>query len=264
MVAPAPVSALLHAVAVVKAGAFGIVRVVYDLYGIETAHQLGLLQPLLVVACTTVIVGSAIALFQDDLKKRLAYSTVSQVSYIVIGVALFGPIGSTGGLIHLVHQGVMKITLFFGAGNFANTLKVYKVSQMDGIGQRMPWTMTSFTVGALGMIGVPPTAGFVSKWFLGAGALDAGADWVIGVLVLSSLLNAGYFLPIIYRGWFKPPQQGMWTEKIEAKNGWESYKLLVLPPVVTAVVTLILGVLASAPIGLLHWVEMIVRLEYGQ
>lgn len=262
MVAPAPVSALLHAVAVVKAGAFGIVRVVYDLYGINVAHQLDLLQPLLVVACTTVLVGSVIALFQDDMKKRLAYSTVSQVSYIIIGVALFGPIGSTGGLIHLVHQGVMKITLFFGAGNFAKTVGVYKISDMDGIGRRMPWTMASFTVGALGMIGVPPTAGFISKWFLGAGALDAGADWVVGVLVLSSLLNAGYFLPLIYRGWFKPPQ-GEWQDKIPAHGRWESHRLLVLPPVITAIFSLALGLLANLPIGVLHWVQIIVELEYG-
>lgn len=263
MVAPAPVSALLHAVAVVKAGAFGIVRLVYDLYGVEVAQALGLLQVLLVVACITVIVGSVIALFQDDMKKRLAYSTVSQVSYIVIGVALFGPVGTVGGLIHLVHQGVMKITLFFGAGNFAKTLGVYKISKMDGIGRQMPWTMASFTIGSLGMIGVPLTAGFISKWFLGAGALDAGQDWVVGVLVLSSLLNAGYFLPLIYRGWFKPPQ-AEWKRKIECQDGWESHKLLVLPPVITAVFTLILGIFVNMPIGLLHWVEIIVNLEYGR
>ncbi len=261
MVAPAPVSALLHAVAVVKAGAFGVVRLVYDLYGVEVANTLNLLQPLLIVACITVIVGSVIALFQDDMKKRLAYSTVSQVSYIVLGVALFGPVGSIGGLIHLVHQGVMKITLFFGAGNFAKTFGVYKISKMDGIGRQMPWTMASFTVGALGMIGVPLTAGFISKWFLGAGALDAGQDWVVGVLVLSSLLNAGYFLPILYRGWFKPPQ-GEWKRKIACQDGWESHKLLVLPPVITAVFTLALGILANFPIGLLHWVEIIVNMEY--
>jgi len=261
MVAPAPVSALLHAVAVVKAGAFGIVRIVYDLYGIEVAQELDLLGPLLIVACITVIVGSILALFQDDMKKRLAYSTVSQVSYIVIGVALYGPVGSTGGLIHLVNQGVMKITLFFGAGNFAKTVGVYKISKMDGIGRRMPWTMAAFTVGALGMIGVPPTAGFISKWFLGAGALDTGADWVIGVLVLSSLLNAGYFLPILYRGWFKP-QQEEWPKNNQYEGRWETHKLLLIPPLITAVFVLLLGVFAGAPIGLLHWVEMIVNLEY--
>ncbi|MDO9388913.1 MAG: proton-conducting transporter membrane subunit, partial [Methylotenera sp.] len=128
MVAPAPVSALLHAVAVVKAGAFGIVRIVYEVYGVEFAQLLNLLTPLAVTATITIIWGSFRALFQDDLKKRLAYSTVSQVSYIVLGVALFGPIGTIGGLVHLVHQGIMKITLFFCAGNYAETLGIHKVS----------------------------------------------------------------------------------------------------------------------------------------
>lgn len=262
MVAPAPVSALLHAVAVVKAGAFGVVRIVYDLYGINLTNQLGLLTPLLVIACVTVVVGSVFALFQDDMKKRLAYSTVSQVSYIVIGVALFGPIGSIGGLLHLVHQGVMKITLFFGAGNYAETLGVYKISKMDGIGRRMPLTTAAFTVGALGMIGVPPTAGFISKWYLGSGALAAGADWVIGVLVLSSLLNAGYFLPILYRAWFKP-QQGEWAKDYYRDGRFETHWMLLLPPVITGIFVILLGILANLPVGLLHWVKIIVDREYG-
>jgi multicomponent Na+:H+ antiporter subunit D len=139
MVAPAPVSALLHAVAVVKAGAFGIVRVVYDVYGIEFAHDLGLLTVLAVAASITIIYGSMRALAQDDLKKRLAFSTVSQVSYIALGISLFGPIGTVGGLVHLVHQGIMKITLFFCAGNYAETLGVHKISETDGAGRRMPW-----------------------------------------------------------------------------------------------------------------------------
>ena len=135
MVAPAPVSALLHAVAVVKAGAFGIVRIVYEVYGIEFAQSLNLLLPLAVVAAVTIVWGSFRALFQDDLKRRLAFSTVSQVSYIALGVALFGPVGTIGGLVHLVHQGIMKITLFFCAGNYAETLGIHKVSEMDGAGR---------------------------------------------------------------------------------------------------------------------------------
>ncbi len=153
MVAPAPVSALLHAVAVVKAGAFAIVRVVYEMFGVEFAATLGVLTPLAVVAAVTIVYGSLRALMQDELKKRLAYSTVSQVSYIVLGTALLGPVATTGALVHLVHQGLMKITLFFSAGNYAETLGVHHVSEMDGIGRRMPWTTTAFTVGALGMIG---------------------------------------------------------------------------------------------------------------
>ena len=138
MVAPAPVSALLHAVAVVKAGAFGIVRIVYDVYGAQTAAALGVLHPLAVAAGVTIVYGSVRALFQDELKKRLAYSTVSQVSYIVLGAAILGPVSTIGGLVHLVHQGIMKITLFFCAGNYAETLGTHRVSEMNGVGRRMP------------------------------------------------------------------------------------------------------------------------------
>lgn len=258
MVAPAPVSALLHAVAVVKAGAFGIVRITYDLYGINVANALGVLMPLLFATCLTIIVGSLFAVFQDDLKKRLAYSTVSQVSYIILGVALFGPLGSIGGLLHLVHQGVMKITLFFGAGNLAETLGIHKVSEMDGVGRRMPLTMAAFTIGALGMIGVPPTAGFISKWYLGSGAIEANASWVIGVLVLSSLLNAAYFLPILYRAWFKT-QQAPWPEEHNFGGRLETHWMLLMPPVVTGFFALFLGVL---PFMLGSLVELIILREY--
>ena len=204
MVAPAPVSALLHAVAVVKAGAFGIIRTVYEVFGVEFAESLGVTQLLIYLAAFTIIYGSVVALFQDDLKKRLAYSTISQVSYITLGVAIAGPIAAVGGVVHLVHQGLMKITLFFCAGNLAETLGIYKISQMDGVGKRMPASMAAFTVGAFGMIGLPPIAGFVSKWYLGIGAINTGNSWIVYILALSSLLNAAYFLPIVYRIWFKP------------------------------------------------------------
>ena len=163
MAAPAPVSALLHAVAVVKAGAFGIIRIVYDVYGIRLAQDLGLTMPLVVLAALTIIYGSVRALSQDDLKRRLAFSTVSQVSYIALGIAMASPIAMIGGVVHLVHQGIMKITLFFCAGNLAETLGIHRISEMDGVGRRMPWTMAAFTIGVFGMMGVPPTAGFISK-----------------------------------------------------------------------------------------------------
>lgn len=175
MIAPAPVSALLHAVAVVKAGAFGIVRIVYDVYGVQTVNSLGVLGPLAIIAAVTIVYGSTLALFQDGLKKRLAFSTVSQVSYIVLGAGIFGPKATTGGLVHLVHQGLMKITLFFGAGNYAETLGVYKVSEMNGVGRRMPLTTVAFSLAALGMIGVPFLSGYTSKQYLLAGAEQAGA-----------------------------------------------------------------------------------------
>ncbi len=264
MVAPAPVSALLHAVAVVKAGAFGIIRIVYEVYGIEFAASLELLLPLAIVAAITIIWGSLRALFQDDLKKRLAYSTVSQVAYIVLGVALFGPVGTVGGIVHLVHQGIMKITLFFCAGNYAETLGIHKVSEMDGVGRRMPWTTLAFTIGAFGMIGVPPLAGFISKWYLGLGALEAGMPWVLAVLAVSSLLNAAYFLPILHRAWFRASPEAWPGEHIPVRRGWETSPLLLLPPLVTAAATLAVGLFAATAFSPLDWATLIADREYLQ
>jgi multicomponent Na+:H+ antiporter subunit D len=262
MVAPAPVSALLHAVAVVKAGAFGIVRVVYDVYGVTLAESLGLLSLLAVAASATIIYGSVRALSQDGLKKRLAYSTVSQVSYIALGASIFGPVATIGGVVHLVHQGVMKITLFFCAGNYAETLGVHRVSEMNGVGRRMPLTTLAFTVCALGMIGLPPVAGFVSKWYLGLGAAEAGSDWVLAVLVASSLLNAAYFFPILFRAWFREPPERWPEEHIRARR-FETTASLLWPPVVTALLALAAGLFAAAPVSPLEWAELIARREYG-
>ena len=262
MVAPAPVSALLHAVAVVKAGAFGIVRVVYEVYGVEFAQSLHLLIPLAVAASVTIIWGSLRALFQDDLKRRLAYSTISQVSYIALGVALFGPVGTIGGVVHLVHQGIMKITLFFCAGNYAETLGIHKISEMDGVGRRMPWTTVAFTVGAFGMIGLPPLAGFISKWYLGLGALEAQMPWVLAVLLASSLLNAAYFLPILHRAWFRPRTETWPEERIPMQNGRETAWLLLIPPLVTATATVLAGLFAASAISPLDWAKLIATREY--
>jgi len=262
MIAPAPVSALLHAVAVVKAGAFGIVRVVYDVFGIEFAAGLGVTAPLAWLAAFTIIYGSLRALYQDDLKRRLAFSTISQVSYITLGVAIAGPIAAIGGVVHLVHQGLMKITLFFCAGNLAETLGIHKVSEMNGVGRRMPWTMAAFTVGAFGMIGAPPVAGFVSKWYLGFGALDVGQGWVLIVLAGSSLLNAAYFLPILYAAWFKE-QQAPWPDEHHFGNKETAWALL-LPPVITAVIALAAGLLATLPFSPLEWAKLISAREFYQ
>lgn len=265
MVAPAPVSALLHAVAVVKAGAFGIIRVVCDVFGVEPVQVLDLAQPLLWLAAATIIYGSLKALQQQEIKKRLAYSTVSQVSYIILGVALLGPIAATGALVHLVHQGLMKVTLFYCAGNFAESLHVHKVREMNGIGKRMPLTMAAFTVGALGMIGVPPIAGFISKWYLGLGALEVGQDWVLLILIGSGLLNAAYFLPLIYRGWFgQPPAE--WPEDTKlggGQPGWrETHWMLLLPTLFTATLSVLTGVLAGTDFSPLAWAQLIIATEF--
>jgi multicomponent Na+:H+ antiporter subunit D len=243
MVAPAPVSALLHAVAVVKAGVFGIVRLVYDVYGIRTAEQMNLLTPLAVFAAFTIIYGSVRALFQDDFKKRLAFSTVSQLSYISLGVAITGVLSTTGAVVHLVHQGIMKITMFFAAGNIAETYGHYKISQLNGIGRRMPLTMGAFTIAVFGMIGLPPIAGFVSKWYLGLGAVEAGSYWVVLVLLTSSALNAAYFLPIVYRAWFCEPDHELVPRLRSGRL--ETQALLLIPVVVTGLLSLAAGVFAA-------------------
>jgi multicomponent Na+:H+ antiporter subunit D len=262
MIAPAPVSALLHAVAVVKAGAFGIVRVVYDIYGLDFAAGLGVLEPLAVLAGITIIYGSLRALVQDDLKKRLAYSTISQISYIILGVATFGITATIGGIVHIVHQGIMKITLFFSAGNFAETLGVHKVSEMSGIGRRMPLTMAAFTCGALGMIGLPPFAGFVSKWYLALGGLEAEAGWVVAVLLASSILNFAYFLPILYVAWFRPAP-AEWQRREGARRP-EAPLTLLLPPLAMAGVSLGAGLFAATAGSPLDIAQHIATLMYRE
>jgi multicomponent Na+:H+ antiporter subunit D len=164
--------------------------------------------------------------------------------------------------VHLVHQGIMKITLFFCAGNYAETLGIHKVSEMDGAGRRMPLTTLAFSIGALGMMGAPLTAGAVSKAWLMDGATAAGMDWAIWVLWTSSLLNAAYFLPILWRAWFRP-LPAAWPEEHIARRGWrETALLLLLPPLVTAAATLAAGIFADAEVTPLAWARLIAEREY--
>ncbi|WP_162924598.1 monovalent cation/H+ antiporter subunit D family protein [Rubrobacter indicoceani] len=261
MVAPTPVSALLHGVAVVKAGAFGIVRVVYEVYGIDLAQSLGVLFPITVIASITILYGSLMAVRQDELKKRLAYSTVSQVSYIALGISLFGLIGAIGGVVHLVHQGVMKVTLFLCAGAVAETLGIKHISRMNGVGRRMPWTMGAFALASFGMIGLPPLAGFVSKWHLGLGAMEAGQGWVIAVLIGSTILNAAYFLPIIYRAFFLEPTEE--AARQPKKSRFEADWLMLIPILTVALLSLLVGVLAGSSVSPLGWAELIAQQEWN-
>nr|WP_206212328.1 proton-conducting transporter membrane subunit [Wenzhouxiangella sp. XN79A] len=255
MAAPAPVSALLHAVAVVKAGAFGFVRVIHDVFGIEQVTALGLGMPLAVLASITIIYGSLKALGQQGIKRRLAYSTVSQVSYILLGAALAGPFALIGGLAHLVHQGLMKITLFFCAGIYDERAGIRRIDQLDGIGARMPWTSVCFSLGALGMIGLPPMAGFVTKIYLGIGGLEVGAPWVIGVLGASTLLNAAYFLPLLYRIWF--------VESASGDRPGERPLGIVAPAVLTGLAAIAVGLFAGSAVSPLAWASLIVERTYS-
>ncbi|MBX0285673.1 monovalent cation/H+ antiporter subunit D family protein [Halomicroarcula sp. F28] len=206
MVAPTPVSGLLHAVAVVKSGVFGIARVVLDVFGTDLMADLGVAVPLAAVAAFTLLASSIIALRQDNLKRRLAYSTISQLSYIVLGLALLEGNALIGGLLHIPAHAFMKLTLFFCAGAIHVETHTDDISDMAGIGTRMPLTMAAFAVAAAGMAGIPLVAGFVSKWYLVIGALEGGQSIFAAALLVSGVLNIAYFWPIVYQAYFETPE----------------------------------------------------------
>jgi multicomponent Na+:H+ antiporter subunit D len=226
MVAPTPVSALLHAVAVVKAGVFGIARVVGFIFGPELTQEIGVIPIVSVMVGATILIASVLALRQDSLKLRLAYSTVGHLSYVVLGVILLSPSGWIGGLFHIVTHAAMKITLFFGAGAIYVTTHVEKVSEMDGIGKQMPITMGAFALASIGLVGLPPVAGFLSKWYLAQGAVETGEMVFLAALLLSGLLNAAYLFPITMRAFLRPSKR---FHKLGEAH------LLMLAPIVVAV-----------------------------
>ncbi len=203
MVAPTPVSGLLHAVAVVKSGAFGVARVILDVFGVEVVGVLEVGVVIAGLAAFTIVAASLIALRKDNLKRRLAYSTVSQLSYIVLGVALLGPYAVLGGLLHMPAHAFMKLTLFFCAGAIHVETHTDDISEMAGIGKRMPLTMVAFAVAAAGMAGMPLLAGFVSKFYLVTGGIQAGEAIFVMALIVSGVLNVAYFWPVVYTAFFE-------------------------------------------------------------
>ncbi len=216
MVAPTPVSALLHAVAVVKAGVFSVLMVVVYVFGFEylqsvLAADYWSVGWLAYIAGATVLLASWVALRQDNLKRRLAYSTISQLSYVIMGAAVLAPLSLVGAIFHIAAHAVGKITLFFAAGSIYTASNKTLVSQLNGIGRAMPWTMGAFAVASLSMIGIPPTVGFVSKWYLLLGAMGTQHYFAVAVLVISTMLNAAYLLPIVYAAFFKTPDEGRIT-----------------------------------------------------
>mgnify|MGYP000521879070 CR=1 FL=1 len=241
MVAPTPVSALLHAVAVVKAGVFGLARVAGFVVGPETLAALGADTALAGVAAATVVLGSLAALAQDNLKRLLAFSTISHLSYVVLGVALGTPGAGAGALLHLASHAVLKITLFFCAGALHVTAHVERVSELDGVGRRMPLTMGAFALSGFLLAGLPPGAAFVSKWRLLEGAATASAWAAVGALLLSGLLNLAYVAPIVVRA-FGAPASGPRRE---------APLTLLLPLLATAAAGLLLGLAPDGPVPLL-------------
>ena len=235
MIAPTPVSALLHAVAVVKTGVFSIVRVLLFIFGIKLLSSSGLGLIMCYFASFTIILASIFALTQDNLKKRLAYSTVSQLSYIVLGASLLTHNGIIGGIIHIVNHGFSKITLFFCAGSIYIASKKKNISELNGIGRKMPLTMAAFSIAVLSMIGIPPACGFLSKWYLALGSIESDNIPILIVILLSALLNAAYFLPIVYVAYFKSPDNDGEMEKVK-----EPSYFVVIPLLITAIVSLIL------------------------
>ena len=250
MIAPTPVSALLHAVAVVKVGVFSIVRVMVDVFGADLMQRLNLGIPTAFFVSVTILVASVIALSQDNLKLRLAYSTISQLSYVILGAALTTQSGLWGGMLQIANHAFGKITLFFCAGEIYVAAHKTLVSEMSGLAKRMPWTMLAFTVGSLSLIGVPWTAGFITKWYLAVGSIQANQIPILIVLLCSTLLNAAYFLPILYKAYFEEPPVG----EAHSKEAHDAPYAMVVPLMITAAGTILFGFYPDYFLRLARWV----------
>lgn len=242
--APAPFSTVLSGV-MVAAGSFGIMRVVFNVFGVSLLSELGVMQYVQYIAAFTVIFAAILAVNQDNLKRRLAYSTISQMGYVALGISLLGEQAMIGALVHISNHAFMKGTLFLCAGLLIKHAGIHRVSEMRGIAKRMPVTMGAFAVAALAMIGTPPLSGFVSKWYLGLGMLDVDKPVYLAVLLGGALLAAVYLLPIVYAAYFKVPIPA--GDITPADKKLEAPLSMLLPAVAAAVITLILGLAASAP-----------------
>ena len=241
MVAPTPVSALLHAVAVVKTGVFTVLRIIFFVFGADLMMDIGVDVFVITFASFTIITASLLALTRDNLKARLAFSTISQLSYIILGAALLTPSAMVGGIIHITNHAFSKITLFFCAGSIYVSSYKTKVSQLNGIGKKMPWTMAAFAIATLSMIGIPPVSGFITKWYLVIGSLERHNLVVLIVLLVSSFLNAAYFVPILYRAFFKEENPNSENLDLSEHKEIKENPFLVVPLTLTAIVSVVLG-----------------------
>ncbi|MBI4960308.1 MAG: monovalent cation/H+ antiporter subunit D family protein, partial [Desulfovibrio sp.] len=239
MVAPTPVSALLHAVAVVKVGVFCTTRVMLYVFGTDTMQALNLGIPTAYFVSFTILTASIIALTKDNLKARLAYSTVSQLSYIVLGVSLLTIDGIQGGIIHIANHAFSKITLFFCAGAIYVATHKKAISEMGGLGRTMPFTFAAFAIASLSMIGAPPVAGFVTKWKLLVGAMEMPSHYIgiLLILLASTMLNVAYFAPVTFKAFFGKPPKG---EKFEGIK--EAPLTMVIPIMIAALISVAIGI----------------------
>lgn len=249
MVAPTPVSALLHAVAVVKSGIFSLIRITYYLFGATTVAQLGASKYLLPVIVLTIFMGSLLALHQDNLKKRLAYSTISQLGYIILGIALLNQEAFIGALLHLINHAVIKITLFFIVGAVYYQTGFKYVHQINGIGKRMKITMFCFAVSVISLIGIPPTNGFVSKWFLALGALKAHNVFYAIVLLISAFLTAAYLLPIAVSAFFSK-SENLELDAIVESESLDPADNMLMPILILTALVILLGIFPNPIINI--------------
>ncbi len=208
MIAPTPVSALLHAVAVVKSGIFSLIRMSYFIFGPAVILLIKGNDLALIFILITILTGSFLAIHQKNLKKRLAYSTISQLGYIMLGLVVLNPDSFTGGMLHMIFHALIKITLFFCVGAIMHITGKTEIQEVQGLGKQLPILMWCFSLSAISLVGIPPTNGFVSKWYLATGSLQSGSFIIPVVLLLSALLTAGYLLPIITTAFFKPIPEG--------------------------------------------------------
>ncbi|MDP3629610.1 MAG: proton-conducting transporter membrane subunit, partial [Actinomycetota bacterium] len=240
--APAPFSAVLSGV-MVAAGSFGIMRVVYSVFGVALLRELDVMRWLAYIAGFTVVFAALLAVNQENLKRRLAYSTISQMGYAALGVALLTEQATTGALVHITNHAFMKGALFLCAGLLIKRAGIRNVRDISGIAQKMPITSAAFAIAALSMIGTPPLSGFVSKWYLGLGMLDADQPLYLAVLLGGALLAAVYLLPIVYAAYFKPPSAAVLA--LPERSGLEAPLTMLVPLVAAIVLTIALGLVSS-------------------
>lgn len=257
MVAPTPVSALLHAVAVVKAGAFCTLRVVLYVFGPEMAKACHGADILAWMAVVTILLSSFIAIRKDNLKARLAFSTIGQLSYIVLGICILTPFSTAGALYHIVAHAFMKITLFMAAGAIFVTTHKKNISDMVGIGRRMPITMTAFTLASLGIAGFPFFAGFVSKANIIFGAVSVNKPLFAATLIVSALLAITYLMPVVMVAFKKSPVNADFAEYGEAN------KCMLIPLVITAIISILFGICPNLGLHLYDFAQMAGNAIFG-